>query len=134
MRTCNGSTRRPTRRNNKQRCMGSWIRTWSLRQDVLASSMPGAFLEFASYDMTAVLLLASGFMLGGPANLISTAISADLGTHVGVALVQFLVGYLKNCQYEPNGATHKALVVCRLFKGPSVRSANVARWRAIADK
>ncbi|KAL4114290.1 hypothetical protein PRIC2_014613 [Phytophthora ramorum] len=88
------------------------------------------FMDGASYDMTALLLLASGFMLGGPANLISTAISADLGTHesirgdaealstvtgiidgtgsVGAALVQYLVGYLANCQYEPKGCNPKS--------------------------
>uniref|UniRef100_M4C638 Major facilitator superfamily (MFS) profile domain-containing protein n=1 Tax=Hyaloperonospora arabidopsidis (strain Emoy2) TaxID=559515 RepID=M4C638_HYAAE len=80
--------------------------------------------------MTALLLLASGFMLGGPANLISTAISADLGTHesirgnaealstvtgiidgtgsVGAALVQYLVGYLADCHYEPKGCDLKS--------------------------
>ncbi|ETV99994.1 hypothetical protein H310_07442 [Aphanomyces invadans] len=73
----------------------------------------------ASHAQTSVLLVATGFLLGGPANLISTAISADLGTHdslrqdtmalstvtgiidgtgsVGAAIVQFLVGYLSNC-------------------------------------
>ncbi|DAZ93751.1 TPA: hypothetical protein N0F65_007377 [Lagenidium giganteum] len=79
----------------------------------------------SSVDVTAVLLVVSGFMLGGPANLISTAISADLGTHesirgdasalstvtgiidgtgsVGAALVQYLVGYLAQCHKEPRG-------------------------------
>ncbi|CAI5742856.1 unnamed protein product [Peronospora destructor] len=88
------------------------------------------FMDGASYEMTAFLLLASGFMLGGPANLISTAISADLGTHesilgnaealstvtgiidgtgsIGAALVQYLVGYLANCQYEPAGCDPKS--------------------------
>ncbi|RLN90652.1 hypothetical protein BBJ28_00004045 [Nothophytophthora sp. Chile5] len=88
------------------------------------------FLDGASYDVTALLLFVSGFMLGGPANLISTAISADLGTHesirgnaealstvtgiidgtgsVGAALVQYLVGYLANCQYEPKGCDPKS--------------------------
>ncbi|KAG7385018.1 hypothetical protein PHYPSEUDO_002030 [Phytophthora pseudosyringae] len=88
------------------------------------------FMDGASYDVTALLLLSSGFMLGGPANLISTAISADLGTHesirgnaealstvtgiidgtgsVGAALVQYLVGYLANCQYEPKGCNPKS--------------------------
>ncbi|KAF1330319.1 Sugar phosphate exchanger, partial [Globisporangium splendens] len=83
----------------------------------------------ASYNMTAFLLLASGFMLGGPANLISTAISADLGTHesirgnaaalstvtgiidgtgsIGAAFVQYLVGYLAQCHYEPMGCDPK---------------------------
>ncbi|CEG44428.1 sugar phosphate [Plasmopara halstedii] len=84
----------------------------------------------ASYHATALLLLTSGFMLGGPANLISTAISADLGTHesikgnaealstvtgiidgtgsIGAALVQYLVGYLANCQYEPKGCNPRS--------------------------
>ncbi|KAE8981012.1 hypothetical protein PR003_g18438 [Phytophthora rubi] len=88
------------------------------------------FMDGASYAITALLLLTSGFMLGGPANLISTAISADLGTHesirgdaealstvtgiidgtgsVGAALVQYLVGYLANCQYEPKGCDPKS--------------------------
>ncbi|EGZ15162.1 hypothetical protein PHYSODRAFT_561102 [Phytophthora sojae] len=88
------------------------------------------FMDGASYGMTALLLVGSGFMLGGPANLISTAISADLGTHesikgnaealstvtgiidgtgsVGAALVQYLVGYLANCQYEPKGCDPKS--------------------------
>ncbi|RMX66856.1 hypothetical protein DD238_004071 [Peronospora effusa] len=88
------------------------------------------FMDGASYEVTAFLLLASGFMLGGPANLISTAISADLGTHesirgdaealstvtgiidgtgsIGAALVQYLVGYLANCQYEPAGCDPKS--------------------------
>ncbi|EEY69680.1 sugar phosphate exchanger, putative [Phytophthora infestans T30-4] len=88
------------------------------------------FMDGASYDATALLLLSSGFMLGGPANLISTAISADLGTHesirgdaealstvtgiidgtgsIGAALVQYLVGYLANCQYEPKGCDPKS--------------------------
>ncbi|RHY03472.1 hypothetical protein DYB36_009002, partial [Aphanomyces astaci] len=35
----------------------------------------------ASHAQTTALLLATGFLLGGPANLISTAISADLGSH-----------------------------------------------------
>lgn len=69
-------------------------------------------------------------MLGGPANLISTAISADLGTHesirgntealatvtgiidgtgsVGAALVQYLVGHLAGCHYEPKGCDPKS--------------------------
>ncbi|CAK4143018.1 unnamed protein product [Aphanomyces euteiches] len=73
----------------------------------------------ASRSGITILLLSSGFLLGGPANLISTAISADLGTHeslrentaalatvtgiidgtgsVGAAVVQYLVGYLANC-------------------------------------
>ncbi|KAG1690859.1 hypothetical protein DVH05_027461 [Phytophthora capsici] len=97
---------------------------------LLLSCITLYFMDGASYDMTAVLLLASGFMLGGPANLISTAISADLGTHesirgnaealatvtgiidgtgsVGAALVQYLVGYLANCQYEPKGCDPKS--------------------------
>lgn len=83
----------------------------------------------ASYNMTAFLLLASGFMLGGPANLISTAISADLGTHesirgnaaalstvtgiidgtgsIGAAFVQYLVGYLAQCHKIPKGCDPK---------------------------
>lgn len=83
----------------------------------------------ASYNLTAVLLLTSGFMLGGPANLISTAISADLGTHssikgdaaalstvtgiidgtgsIGAAVVQYLVGYLSKCHNEPPGCDPK---------------------------
>ena len=88
------------------------------------------FMDGASYEATAFLLLASGFMLGGPANLISTAISADLGTHesirgnaealstvtgiidgsgsIGAALVQYLVGYLAKCRYEPAGCDPKS--------------------------
>lgn len=84
----------------------------------------------ASYNMTAFLLLASGFMLGGPSNLISTAISADLGTHesikgnaaalstvtgivdgtgsIGAAFVQYLVGYLAQCHKIPNGCDPKS--------------------------
>lgn len=76
-----------------------------------------------------ILLFASGFILGGPANLISTAISADLGTHesiqgdaaalstvtgiidgtgsIGAALVQYLVGYLADCHKEPKGCDRK---------------------------
>ncbi|CAH0521175.1 unnamed protein product [Peronospora belbahrii] len=98
---------------------------------LLLSCITLYFMDGATYEMTAVLLLASGFMLGGPANLISTAISADLGTHksirgnaealstvtgiidgtgsVGAALVQYLVGYLANCQYEPKGCDPKSV-------------------------
>lgn len=97
---------------------------------LLLSCMTLYFMDGASYQATAVLLLLSGFMLGGPANLISTAISADLGTHesirgnaealstvtgiidgtgsIGAALVQYLVGYLANCQYEPRGCNPKS--------------------------
>ncbi|OQR91457.1 sugar phosphate exchanger [Achlya hypogyna] len=79
----------------------------------------------ASKDGIGVLLFVSGFLLGGPANLISTAISADLGTcptlrgntaalatvtgiidgtgSVGAAIVQYLVGYLANCKTTPAG-------------------------------
>ncbi|KAF4322493.1 hypothetical protein BBO99_00002653 [Phytophthora kernoviae] len=92
---------------------------------LLLSCVTLYFMDGASYEMTAILLLGSGFMLGGPANLISTAISADLGTHesirgnaealstvtgiidgtgsIGAALVQYLVGYLASCHYEPKG-------------------------------
>ncbi|TMW60401.1 hypothetical protein Poli38472_000443 [Pythium oligandrum] len=77
----------------------------------------------ASYKVIGYLIFAAGFMLGGPANLISTAISADLGTHesikgdaaalstvtgivdgtgsIGAAFVQYLVGYLADCHQEP---------------------------------
>ncbi|POM72246.1 Sugar phosphate exchanger, partial [Phytophthora palmivora] len=97
---------------------------------LVVSSITLYFMDGASYNMTALLLLSSGFMLGGPANLISTAISADLGTHesikgnaealatvtgiidgtgsIGAALVQYLVGYLANCQYEPKGCDPKS--------------------------
>ncbi|EQC39891.1 hypothetical protein SDRG_02548 [Saprolegnia diclina VS20] len=79
----------------------------------------------ASKDGIGILLFVSGFLLGGPANLISTAISADLGTcptlrgntaalatvtgiidgtgSVGAAIVQYLVGYLANCHTTPSG-------------------------------
>ncbi|OQS00361.1 sugar phosphate exchanger [Thraustotheca clavata] len=79
----------------------------------------------ASRDTTGVLLFVSGFLLGGPANLISTAISADLGTcptlrgntaalatvtgiidgtgSVGAAIIQYLVGYLANCHKSEAG-------------------------------
>ncbi|ETV70561.1 hypothetical protein, variant [Aphanomyces astaci] len=81
----------------------------------------------ASHAQTTALLLATGFLLGGPANLISTAISADLGSHdslredtaalatvtgiidgtgsVGAAIVQFLVGYLAGCHPVGEGGT-----------------------------
>ncbi|KAI9982363.1 hypothetical protein PInf_008300 [Phytophthora infestans] len=97
---------------------------------LLLSCITLYFMDGASYDATALLLLSSGFMLGGPANLISTAISADLGTHesirgdaealstvtgiidgtgsIGAALVQYLVGYLANCQNEPKGCDPKS--------------------------
>ncbi|GLE01732.1 hypothetical protein PINS_up010566 [Pythium insidiosum] len=83
----------------------------------------------ATYGSIGYLIFASGFMLGGPANLISTAISADLGTHesirgdaaalstvtgivdgtgsVGAAFVQYLVGYLANCHKVPKGCDPK---------------------------
>ena len=80
----------------------------------------------ASHNQTVGLLLSTGFLLGGPANLISTAISADLGTHeslrgntaalatvtgiidgtgsVGAAIVQYLVGHLANCHPDESGS------------------------------
>lgn len=87
----------------------------------------------ATLHAIGVLIFSAGFMLGGPASLIATAICADLGTHesirgnaaalstvtgivdgtgsIGAALVQYLVGYLANCHHEPRGcdpadATH----------------------------
>ncbi len=70
------------------------------------------------------MLVALGFFLGGPANLISTAISADLGTHpslsgnvaalstvtgiidgsgsVGAAMMQYIVGVVANCHVKPS--------------------------------
>nr|CCA19510.1 sugar phosphate exchanger putative [Albugo laibachii Nc14] len=74
------------------------------------------------------LLLAAGVMIGGPTNLIATAISADLGLHesikrdstalatvtgiidgsgsLGAALAQLLVGHLSDCHHEPKGCHH----------------------------
>ncbi|POM71664.1 Sugar phosphate exchanger [Phytophthora palmivora] len=108
----------------------SFVLTFKNLIHLVVSSITLYFMDGASYNMTALLLLSSGFMLGGPANLVSTAISADLGTHesikgnaealatvtgiidgtgsVGAALVQYLVGYLANCQYEPKGCDPKS--------------------------
>jgi len=88
-----------------------------------------AFLEpdwfSPSSGVVMLLLLVTGFFMGGPANLISGCISADLGSHpslaanskamatvagiidgtgsLGAAVVQYLVGYLKDttCHCSP---------------------------------
>lgn len=71
-----------------------------------------------STGVVMLLLFLTGFFMGGPANLISGCISADLGNHdtlrgnaramstvagiidgtgsLGAAIVQYLVGYLKD--------------------------------------
>lgn len=78
-----------------------------------------------SNGVVMLLLLVTGFFMGGPANLISGCISADLGCHpslahnakamatvagiidgtgsLGAAVVQYLVGYLKDntCHCSP---------------------------------
>ena len=81
--------------------------------------------ENASKMEIAVLLLSAGFFIGGPSSLISTAISADLGTHaslagnakalstvtgiidgtgsLGAAVAQYAVGSLAQCHNEPPG-------------------------------
>lgn len=71
----------------------------------------------SSDSVVMLLLFVTGYFMGGPANLISGCISADLGTHesvrgtkamstvagiidgtgsLGAAVVQYLVGYLKD--------------------------------------
>jgi OPA family glycerol-3-phosphate transporter-like MFS transporter 3 len=100
-----------------------YFNLYNKESDVVFHSCTIYLFHNASRDLIAVLLVAAGFMLGGPANLISTAISADLGTHdsirgnaaalstvtgiidgtgsVGAAFVQYLVGYLAQCHKVP---------------------------------
>ncbi|RHZ22465.1 hypothetical protein DYB37_000988 [Aphanomyces astaci] len=77
------------------------------------------FLFGASEHMTGILLFLTGILMGGPEMLITTTISADLGTHaslaknaqalatvtgiidgtgsIGAALAQYVVGRIANC-------------------------------------
>lgn len=84
-------------------------------------------LRHATQKSIGILLFFAGVLLGGPANLISTAISADLGTHpslngntqalatvtgiidgtgsIGAAISQYIVGVLANCHHVPQDCT-----------------------------
>lgn len=42
------------------------------------------FFEFASLTLVSVLIFFAGLFMGGPANLISGTIAADLGTHESI--------------------------------------------------
>lgn len=83
------------------------------------------FLSETSEALISSMLIITGFLLGGPVSLITTAISADLGTHeslkgntsalstvtgiidgtgsIGAALAQYFVGYLAQCHSQPVG-------------------------------
>lgn len=89
---------------------------------LLASSGIIYFFKGASIAGIAMLLLVSGMLLGGPSNLISACIAADLGHHpslkgnskalstvagiidgtgsAGAALIQYLIGFLADCKTE----------------------------------
>lgn len=92
---------------------------------LLCASVAIHLLSAASVTEIGFLLVLTGFLVGGPANLISTAISADLGAHksihgnaaalstvtgiidgtgsIGAAFAQYLVGYLAHCHTIPAG-------------------------------
>ena len=88
---------------------------------LVAAALLKAF-EYAALGPMMALLFFTGFMMGGPANLVSGCISADLGTHkslrgnsralatvtgiidgtgsIGAAIVQFTIGSLAHCRTE----------------------------------
>lgn len=91
---------------------------------LVAAALLKAF-QYADLGPMMVLLFCTGFMMGGPANLVSGCISADLGTHkslrgnskalatvtgiidgtgsIGAAIVQFTIGALAHCRSETEG-------------------------------
>ena len=103
---------------------------------LLVASLTIYQINQSTKTVLAFLLILNGMLIGGPASLISSAVSADLGTHkslrgnaaalstvtgiidgtgsIGAAFAQYLVGYISNCHTEPSGCRPDADPDCRL--------------------